>query len=65
MVPHSWIIQSLRLAQVAQNIMEFIQRSMNNWKTDLTACGQMLRTVNIKGIFSKVAVVLPSYLFCV
>ena len=29
MVPHSWIIESLRLAQVAQNIIEFIERSMN------------------------------------
>ena len=48
MVPHSWIIESLRLAQVAQNIIEFIARSMSNWKTDLTACGQMLGTVNIK-----------------
>ena len=41
MVPHSWIIESLRLAQVAQNIIEFIERLMNNWKTDLTACGNV------------------------
>ena len=34
MVPHSWVIESLRFAQVAQNIIEFIERSMNNWKTD-------------------------------
>ena len=52
MVPHSWIIESLRLAHVAQNIIDFIERSMNNWKTDLTACGQILGTVSIKrGIF--------------
>ena len=45
MVPHF-------CAQVAQNIIEFIERSMKNWKTDLTACGQILGTVSIKrGIF--------------
>ena len=52
MVPHAWIIESVRFAQVAQNIIEFIERSMKNWKTDLTACGQILGTVSIKrGIF--------------
>ena len=65
MVTHSWIIQSLRLAHVAQNIIEFIERSMNSWKRDLTACGQILGTVSInRGIF-KVTVFLPLYLFCV
>ena len=38
MVPHSWIIESLKLAQVAPNIIEFIEKSMTNWKTDLTSC---------------------------
>ena len=52
MVPHSWIIESLKLAQVARNIFEFIERSMINCKTDLTSCGQVFGTVNIKrGIF--------------
>ena len=52
MVPHSWIIESLKLAQVAPNIIEFIEKSMTNWKTDLTSYGKILATVNIKrGIF--------------
>ena len=52
MVPHSWIIESLKLAQVAHNIIEFIEKSMTHWKTGLTSCGQILGTVNIKrGIF--------------
>ena len=52
MVPHSWIIESLKLAQVAPNILEFIEKSMTNWKTDLTSCGKILGTVNIRrGIF--------------
>ena len=33
MVPHSWIIESLKMAQVAENIITFLQKSMVNWKT--------------------------------
>ena len=51
-VPHSWIIESLTLAQVAQNIVEVIKKSMTNCKADLTSCAQILGTVNIeRGIF--------------
>ena len=53
MVPHSWIIESLKLAQVAQNIIEFIDRPMTNWKTDLTSCWQILGAVSIKGYLSR------------
>ena len=52
MVPHSWIIEFLKMVQVPQNVITFIQRSMRNWKTELTSCGASLGTVNIKrGIF--------------
>lgn len=34
-VPHSWIIESLKIAQVAENIT-FLQKSMVSWKTELT-----------------------------
>ena len=52
MVPHSWIIECLKMAQVPQNVTSFLQRSMRNWKTELTSCGESLGTVNIKrGIF--------------
>ena len=40
MVPHSWIIESLKMAQVAENIVTFMQKSMANWKTELTSCGE-------------------------
>ena len=66
MVPHSWIIESLRLAHVAQNIIDFIERSMNNWKTDLTACGQILGTVSIKrGIFQGDSLSLLIFILCI
>ena len=42
MVPHSLIIESLKMAQVAKNIITFLQKSMVNWKTELTSCGETL-----------------------
>ena len=32
MILHSWILESLGLVQVAENIAEFIRKSMKNWK---------------------------------
>ena len=37
MVPHSWIIETLRLEGIAPNIQRLIQESMPNWKTKLTS----------------------------
>ena len=48
----SWIIESLKLAQVAPNVIDFVERSMKSWNTELTACGQTLGTAKVKrGIF--------------
>ena len=32
-VPHSWILESLELVQVSDNILEFVKISMTNWQT--------------------------------
>ena len=48
MVPHSWILESLELLQVSGNILEFIKRSMANWQTELTSCGENLAKDNIR-----------------
>ena len=54
MVPHSWIIESLKMAQVAENIITFLQKSMVNGKTELTSCGETLGLVDIRrGIFQE------------
>ena len=54
MIPHSWIIKCLKMAQVPPNVTSFLQRSMRNWKTELTSCGASLGTVSIKrGIFQE------------
>ena len=40
------------MAQVAGNIISFLQKSMVNWKTELTSCGESLGSVDIRrGIF--------------
>ena len=52
MVPHFRILESLELVQVSDNIFEFVKRSMANWQTKFTSCGESLVKVNIRrGIF--------------
>ena len=48
MVPHSWILESLELARVAKNVVEFISRSMKGWNVELMSCGEFLGKVNIR-----------------
>ena len=33
MIPHSWILQSLVLVKISENIVEFIRGSIKNWNT--------------------------------
>ena len=52
MIPHSWILESLEMVNVADNVIEMLKRSMNNWNVNLTSSGDFLGNVNIKrGIF--------------
>ena len=37
---------------MSDHILEFVKRSMTNWQTELTSCGESLAKVNIRrGIF--------------
>ena len=52
MVPHSWILETLSMFGIADNIKQLIQNSMPVWKTQLYHDQENLGTVNIKrGIF--------------
>ena len=52
MILHSWILESLELVQVSENIVQFIRKSMKNWNTRLTSCREYLANVDIRsGIF--------------
>ena len=51
-VPHSWIIECMEMFGVAENVREFLRRSMTQWKLSLTSNGEKLGDVDVKrGIF--------------
>ena len=52
MVPHSWILEMLRMVKVSENVERLLRNSMADWKTVLTANGDALGEVEInRGIF--------------
>ena len=52
MVPHSWIIECLKIYGAANNLVTLLSNTMKHWKTTLTASGTTLAEVNIRrGIF--------------
>ena len=49
---HSWIITTIGMVGLADNIIGLIKQSMNRWKTNLYADGKLLGSVPIRrGIF--------------
>ena len=62
MIPHSWIMECLNLVGVASTFERLLKKSMEKWKTELTAYGKSLGSIAIKrGIFQGDS--LPSLLF--
>ena len=60
MVPYSWIIECLEIFGVARNVEQFTRRSISQWKTELTSCGESLGYVQIRrGIFQFVLCLIP------
>ena len=52
MVPHSWIIESMKMFGLADNLVNFIRKSMKNWATELFYDNSHLGKANIRrGIF--------------
>ena len=52
MVPHSWLLEVIKMMGVAPNVRGLMENSMKKWKTELSADGEQLGTVPIKrGIF--------------
>ena len=52
MVPHSWIQKCVKVFGVAVNVRSFVNASMKQWNTELTASNQRLGNVKIRrGIF--------------
>ena len=52
MVPHSWVQKCMEVLGVAVNVRSFVNASMKQWNTELTASNQRLGNVKIRrGIF--------------
>ena len=49
MIPHSWISESFEVFGVAENTKNFLLKSMNRWKLELTSNGVSLGNVEIRG----------------
>ena len=48
MIPHSWILECMRLTGVCENIMQTMENSVQNWETMLTSAGKELAEVHIR-----------------
>ena len=57
MVPQSWIINCLKMYKISHEIINFIEKTMKNWRVELTAGGKSLAETKIqRGIFQGDAV---------
>ena len=52
MIPHTWLIEYLKIYGAEENTISFLKNTMRNWNTILTSSGIRLAEVNIRrGIF--------------
>ena len=52
MVPHSWIINSLKMYKISHELKNFVDQTMKTWRVELTAGGRSLAEAKIqRGIF--------------
>ena len=52
MVLHSWIINSLKMYKISDEVINFIDKTMKTWRVELTAGGRRLAEAKIQsGIF--------------
>ena len=48
MVPHGWRIEAMKMAGIADNIVNLFENSKETWRTDLPACHESLGEVDIR-----------------
>ena len=52
MVPHTWILECLKMYKISNNIIHVIKTAMKNWRVQLKAGGLFLAEAKIqRGIF--------------
>ena len=47
MVPQSWILHRLRIYKIHDQVVQFIEKTMETWRVELTAGGQSFTEVKI------------------
>ena len=53
-VPHSWILECLRLYNIDPRLVPFIRQSVSNWRTTLSANSESIADTTIKsGVIKK------------
>ena len=64
MVPHSWIMNCLKMYKISHEVINFIEKTMKIWRVELTAGGRSLAETKIqRGVFQGDA--LSSLLFII
>ena len=54
-VPHTWILECLKMYKISNKIVNFIEKAMENWRVQLKPGKQSLAEVKIqRGIFQEV-----------
>ena len=52
MVPHRWMIETMKMVGIVDNIMDLFKNSKETWRTETVACNENLVEVDIRrGIF--------------
>ena len=51
MVPHNWIINSLKIYKISDEVINLIDKIMNTWRVELTAGRRLAEAKIQRGIF--------------
>ena len=51
MIPHSWIINSLKMYKISDEVINFIDKTMKTWRVELIAGGRLADAKIQRGIF--------------
>ena len=54
MVPPCWLIETMKMVRIADNIVNVFENTKETWITELIVCNENLREVDIRrGIFQR------------
>ena len=66
LIPQSWILHCLKMCKIHNHVVQFIEKTMETWRVELTAGGKSLAEVKIqRGIFQKEECALSQLLFVI